>query len=188
MPYLTRLPAAAALLIAAVPMATVTTVASSTPSAQAPTPSVYAVTVGVRSAHRTLTAQGFADTTRQTADLTTRLPDGHNAELRLIAGKAYVHLGPGAPWLSINPAALGIPVRALWAAAATGRLTMEIGPEHTTTLTVHITAAAMDPRPVQAHPEPSTSPATPANSGSSPADPARPPATAYPPRPQLVVV
>ena len=148
MPYLKEF-SAAALLIAAVPVATVTAADSSTSPEHAPTPSAYAVSVSVRSAHWTLAARGSADTARQTADLTTRLPAGPSAELRFVGGKAYIHIGPGTPWLSTDPAALGIPARALWAAAATRHLTMKIGPGHATTLTVNVTAATTASRPVQ---------------------------------------
>jgi hypothetical protein len=141
MPYQTWV-SATALLIAAVPVATVAAADGATQSARPPAPSVYAVSIRLRSAARTLTVQGYADTARRTADLTTRLPGGHNAELRLVAGEAYVHIDPAAPWVSIDPTALGIPVRALWAAAAARHLTVKIGPGYATTLIVNVTPVA----------------------------------------------
>lgn len=101
------------------------------------------MTVTVRSGHASLSAHGFADTATHAADLTTRLPGGHSAELRYVGNEAYVHLAaPSMPWLSADPSTLGIPVQVLWAAAATRHLSLKLGPQGDTTVTVTMTPTA----------------------------------------------
>jgi hypothetical protein len=133
---------AAGLLIAVVPAADAASPGTAAAKAPGSSPSTYAVTVTVRSGRATIIAHGLADATTHTADLITRLPSGRTAEARFADGRAYLHLTtPAAPWLSVAPATLGIPVPALWAAARTSHLTVKLGPDRATTVTITLTPA-----------------------------------------------
>ncbi|WP_433177474.1 hypothetical protein [Actinoallomurus sp. CA-150999] len=132
---------AAALLFVGVPAADTTTTAP-------PTSSAYAVSVSLRTGGTTLNAHGFADTVHQTAELTTRLTDGRDGEMRVVAGRVYVHLGQRAPWLSIDPVALGIPIEAIWRSAPARHFTLRIGTRSATTLTIDLAPTTTHPVPV----------------------------------------
>jgi hypothetical protein len=137
------------LLVAAVPAADAAS--ARTTAAKALSASTYAVTVTVQSGYATISAHGIANTAAHTADLTTRLPSDRTAEARFAGGKAYLHLTPsGTPWLSVDPGALGIPISGIWAAAKTRHLTVKLGPQHHTTLTITLTPAARHSIPAPA--------------------------------------
>lgn len=141
----------AGLLVAAVPVADAASARTTAAKAPALSASTYAVTVTVQSGHVTISAHGIVNTAAHTADLTTRLPSGRTAEARFVGGKAYLHLNPaGTPWLSVDPGALGIPVSGIWAAAKTHHLTVKLGPQHQTTLTISLTPAARHSIPAPA--------------------------------------
>lgn len=144
MAKLTR--ASALALVVGLPLAGVT--AADTPAtATVASPAVDAVTVTVQSGALIHSARGIINLGAHTADLTTHLRDGQVAEVRVVGGRAFVRLGPGAPWLSVDPGKVGTPVPLLWdvaaARAANSRhLSVTVGRKHPVTLTINLSSAS----------------------------------------------